>query len=103
MTVDNNVVGAIDGPGLLVLLGVTHDDGTAQVERLASKVWQLRIMRDELSASDLGAPILVISQFTLYGDARKGRRPTWNGRHQALRPSHCTRRSANGSVCSELQ
>lgn len=78
MTVDNNVVGAIDGPGLLVLLGVTHDDGTAQVERLASKVWQLRIMRDELSASDLGAPILVISQFTLYGDARKGRRPTWN-------------------------
>lgn len=78
VTVDKEVVGAIDEPGLLVLLGVTHDDGPAQVERLAAKVWSLRIMRDEKSASDLGAPILVVSQFTLYGDARKGRRPTWN-------------------------
>ena len=78
VTVDNEVVGAIDEPGLLVLLGVTHEDGHEQVERLAAKVWSLRIMRDEKSASDLGAPILVVSQFTLYGDARKGRRPTWN-------------------------
>ena len=78
VTVEDEVVGAIDEPGLAVLLGVTHDDEQTQVERMASKVWQLRIMRDELSASDLGAPILVISQFTLYGDARKGRRPTWN-------------------------
>lgn len=78
VTVDDEVVGAIDEPGLVVLLGVTHDDGQAQVERMASKVWNLRIMRDEQSASDIGAPILVISQFTLYGDARKGRRPTWN-------------------------
>lgn len=78
VTVDDEVVGAIDEPGLVVLLGVTHDDGQTQVERMASKVWSLRIMRDEQSASDLGAPILVISQFTLYGDARKGRRPTWN-------------------------
>lgn len=78
VTVDDEVVGAIDEPGLVVLLGVTHDDGQTQVERMTSKVWSLRIMRDEQSASDLGAPILVISQFTLYGDARKGRRPTWN-------------------------
>lgn len=78
VTVDDEVVGAIDRPGLVVLLGVTHDDGQPQVERMASKVWGLRIMRDEQSASDIGAPILVISQFTVYGDARKGRRPTWN-------------------------
>jgi D-aminoacyl-tRNA deacylase len=76
--VDGKVVGAIDVPGLLVLLGVTHDDGRAQVEWTARKIWDLRIMREERSASDLGAPLLVVSQFTLYGDARKGRRPTWN-------------------------
>lgn len=84
VTVDDEVVGAIDRPGLVVLLGVTHDDGQTQVERMASKVWQLRIMRDEKSASDVDAPIMVISQFTLYGDARKGRRPTWN----AAAPGH---------------
>ena len=77
VTVDGEVVGAIDGPGLVVLLGVTHDDGPAQVAWLARKVWDLRILRDEKSASDVGAPVLVVSQFTLYGDARKGRRPTW--------------------------
>jgi D-tyrosyl-tRNA(Tyr) deacylase len=76
--VDGKVVGAIEGPGLLVLLGVTHDDGPDQVTWMARKVWGLRILRDEQSASDVGAPILVVSQFTLYGDARKGRRPTWN-------------------------
>ena len=78
VTVDGEVVGAFDGPGLVVLLGVTHDDGTRQVEWMARKIWGLRIMRDEQSASDVDAPLLVISQFTLYGDARKGRRPTWN-------------------------
>ena len=77
MTVDGKVVGSVEGPGLLVLLGVTHDDGPTQVAWTARKVWDLRIMRDEQSASDLGAPVLVVSQFTLYGDARKGRRPTW--------------------------
>lgn len=77
MTVDGKVVGEIEKPGLLVLLGVTHDDGPAQVAWLARKIWGLRILRDEQSASDTGAPILVVSQFTLYGDARKGRRPTW--------------------------
>ena len=75
--VDDEVVGAFDGPGLVVLLGVTHHDGREQVEWMARKVWGLRILRDEQSASDVGAPILVVSQFTLYGDARKGRRPTW--------------------------
>ena len=76
--VDGEVVGEITEPGLVVLLGVTHDDGPTQVAWTARKVWELRIMREEKSASDLGAPVLVVSQFTLYGDARKGRRPTWN-------------------------
>jgi D-aminoacyl-tRNA deacylase len=78
VAVDGKLVGAIEGPGLLALLGVTHDDGAVEVAWMARKIWELRIMREEKSASDLAAPILVISQFTLYGDARKGRRPTWN-------------------------
>lgn len=78
MTVDGEVVGAVNGPGLLVLLGVTHDDGPGQVTWMARKIWDVRILRDERSASDVGAPVLVVSQFTLYGDARKGRRPTWS-------------------------
>ncbi|HSE69555.1 MAG TPA: D-aminoacyl-tRNA deacylase [Nocardioidaceae bacterium] len=78
VTVDGKVVGAVRRPGLVVLLGVTHEDDLAQVQWMARKLWSLRIMREEKSASDLDAPILVVSQFTLYGDARKGRRPTWN-------------------------
>jgi D-tyrosyl-tRNA(Tyr) deacylase len=78
VTVDGSVVGAIDGPGLLALVGVTHDDNPALADRLAEKLWTLRILEDEKSCSDLGAPLLVVSQFTLYGDARKGRRPTWS-------------------------
>jgi D-tyrosyl-tRNA(Tyr) deacylase len=78
VAVDGVVVGAIDDPGLVVLLGVTHDDGAAQVSWMARKIWELRLLRDERSASDVGAPVLVVSQFTLYGDARRGRRPTWN-------------------------
>jgi D-aminoacyl-tRNA deacylase len=78
VSVDGMIVGAIEGPGLLVLLGVTHDDGPAQATWTARKVWDLRILREERSAADIGAPVLVVSQFTLYGDARKGRRPTWN-------------------------
>ena len=77
-TVDGKIVGQIEGPGLVVLLGVTHDDGPEQVAWMARKIWSLRILRDEQSASDVDAPVLVVSQFTLYGDARKGRRPTWN-------------------------
>ncbi|MFE0422538.1 D-aminoacyl-tRNA deacylase [Streptomyces sp. NPDC058953] len=71
-------VGEIEGEGLCVLVGVTHDDTPEQAERLARKLWSLRILQDERSCSDVNAPLLVISQFTLYGDARKGRRPTWN-------------------------
>jgi D-tyrosyl-tRNA(Tyr) deacylase len=78
VVVGDEVVGGIDGPGLVVLLGVTHGDGPAQVERLARKVVDLRILRDERSALDCGAPLLVVSQFTLYADTRKGRRPSWS-------------------------
>ncbi|MDO8106442.1 D-aminoacyl-tRNA deacylase [Isoptericola sp. b441] len=76
--VDGEVVGAIDEPGLVVLLGATHDDGPAEVAWIARKVADLRILRDEQAAVDAGAPVLVVSQFTLYADVRKGRRPTWN-------------------------
>jgi D-tyrosyl-tRNA(Tyr) deacylase len=78
VVVDGEVVGAIDKPGILALVGVTHDDGAAQVETIARKIADLRILHDEKSVADIGAPVLVVSQFTLYGDARKGRRPTWN-------------------------
>lgn len=78
VSVGGEVTGSFDEPGLVVLLGVTHDDGPEQVGWLARKIWQLRIMREERSAEELGAPLLVVSQFTLYGDARKGRRPTWH-------------------------
>ena len=76
--VDGAVVGAIDRPGLVVLLGVTHDDGPDQVAVVARKVAELRILRGERSATDDRAPVLLVSQFTLYADTRKGRRPTWN-------------------------
>ena len=75
--VDGEVVGQLDSPGLLVLLGVTHDDGPEQVATMARKIAGLRILEGEQSASDLDAPVLVVSQFTLYGDTRKGRRPSW--------------------------
>jgi D-aminoacyl-tRNA deacylase len=78
VTVDGELVGEITEPGLLVLLGVTHSDTAADAAALARKIWQLRILREELSASQLGAPILVISQFTLYADTSKGRRPSWS-------------------------
>jgi D-tyrosyl-tRNA(Tyr) deacylase len=87
VTVDNETVGAI-GPGILALIGVTHDDTAAQAEKLAAKVWNLRIFDDEdgvmnRSAADVGGEILIVSQFTLYGDTRKGRRP---GYSDAARP-----------------
>jgi D-aminoacyl-tRNA deacylase len=77
VVVGGAVVGSLSAPGLLVYLGVTHTDGPVEVDWMARKIWGLRILPDERSASDLGAPVLVVSQFTLYGDARKGRRPTW--------------------------
>ena len=76
--VDGQVVGAIDRPGLLILVGVTHDDTEAITARLAEKVWTLRILADERSCATEQAPILVVSQFTLYADTRKGRRPSWS-------------------------
>ena len=77
VSVGQQVAGAIDEPGLLVLVGVTHDDTPQQAARLAAKLWGLRILDGEKSCSDVAAPLLVISQFTLYADTRKGRRPTW--------------------------
>lgn len=81
--VGGETVGEIGGQGLCVLVGVTHQDTPEHAERLARKLWTVRLFEPpdgtgpERSCSDLGAPLLVISQFTLYGDARKGRRPTW--------------------------
>ncbi|MET9371661.1 D-aminoacyl-tRNA deacylase [Streptomyces griseoflavus] len=76
--VDGETVGSIEGEGLCVLVGVTHEDTEEDAARLARKLWSVRMLQDEKSCSDIGAPLLVISQFTLYGDARKGRRPTWS-------------------------
>ena len=94
MSVDGAVVGSFEGPGLVVLVGVTHDDTATQASALADKIYDLRIFAHahaaasgatlpadagrEVSAADLGLPVLVISQFTLYADTRKGRRPTWD-------------------------
>ncbi|HEY2520239.1 MAG TPA: D-aminoacyl-tRNA deacylase [Streptosporangiaceae bacterium] len=77
VSVDGRVTGAIDEPGLLVLVGVTHSDTADQAAKLAAKLWGLRILEGEKSCSDVGAPLLIISQFTLYADTRKGRRPSW--------------------------
>lgn len=76
--VDGEVVGSIEGPGLLVLLGVTHTDTAAVADKLADKTWQLRILDGERSCAELDASLLVVSQFTLYADTRKGRRPSWS-------------------------
>jgi D-aminoacyl-tRNA deacylase len=76
--VAGEVVGAIDRPGLVILVGITHDDQPATIDRLAEKVWTLRILDGERSCQQENAPILVVSQFTLYADTRKGRRPSWS-------------------------
>ncbi|OBK17692.1 D-aminoacyl-tRNA deacylase [Mycobacterium asiaticum] len=80
VSVAGEVVGAIrpTGQGLLALVGVTHSDQPDHARRMAEKLWKLRILDDEKSASDVGAPILLVSQFTLYADTAKGRRPSWN-------------------------
>jgi len=78
VSVDGEVVGRLPSPGLVVLVGATHDDTPAIAAQLAAKIWAMRILDGELSASDMSAPLLVISQFTLYADTRKGRRPSWN-------------------------
>lgn len=76
--VDGDLVGAIDKPGLLVLLAAVNGDGEEQCQWMARKIADLRILREEKSVSDVGAPVLLVSQFTLYGQAAKGRRPSWS-------------------------
>ena len=83
VTVDGEVVGAIDEPGLLVLLGIHAGDDVAKAAVMARKLHELRVLRDEESCATANAPLLVVSQFTLYGDTKKGRRPSWT---QAARP-----------------
>jgi D-aminoacyl-tRNA deacylase len=80
VSIDGQVVGAIrpEGQGLLAFVGVTHSDDLDKARRVAEKLWKLRILADERSAADIDAPILVVSQFTLYADTAKGRRPSWN-------------------------
>lgn len=82
VTVDDGagheVVGELDAPGLLVLLGVAATDGDPDVTTMVRKIADLRILRDDVSAGDAGAPVLVVSQFTLLGDTARGRRPSWS-------------------------
>lgn len=98
VTVDGEVVGSIDGPGLLVYLGVTHGDGPDEVAWMARKIRDVRILRDEQSVADVDASVLVVSQFTLYGDARKGRRPSWT----AAAPGAVSE-PLYDAVCAELE
>ena len=78
VVVDGKIVGELARPGLAVLVAVTHDDTGDTADALAAKLWRLRVLDDERSAEDEDAPLLVISQFTLYADTRKGRRPSWS-------------------------
>jgi D-tyrosyl-tRNA(Tyr) deacylase len=71
-------VGGFDGEGLVVLLGVTHDDAPPQVERMARKIAELKLLRGDRSVLEAAAPVLLISQFTLYAETRKGRKPSWS-------------------------
>jgi D-tyrosyl-tRNA(Tyr) deacylase len=84
VSVNKVVVALIDRPGLVILVGVTHSDTELEANRLADKIWDLRILDGEKSASDTDAPLLVVSQFTLYGETGKGRRPSWS----AAAPAH---------------
>lgn len=77
VTVADQLVGQVQGAGLLVLLGVTHTDGAVQVQKVAAKIAGLRLFEGEKSVSEIGGSVLVVSQFTLYGDTKKGRRPSW--------------------------
>lgn len=97
VVVDGRVVGRVEAPALLVYLGVTHADGPDDIVWMARKIWDLRLLRDEQSLSDVGGSALVVSQFTLYGEARKGRRPTW----QAAAPGEISQ-PVYDAVCDEL-
>lgn len=85
VSVDDKIVSALPRAGLMILLGVHQDDSEAEADALVDKIVHLRILENERSALDLDVPLLVVSQFTLYGDVRKGRRPSWS---QAARPEH---------------
>lgn len=78
VTVNGEVVGRLSSPGLVALVGITHSDTVEVVDKVADKTWGLRILDGEASAADLQAPLLVVSQFTLYANTRKGRRPSWS-------------------------
>ena len=77
VTVAGEVVGAIETPGLLVLIGITHTDGAATAASMARKLYELRVLRNEQSCASSGAPLLIVSQFTIYGETARGRRPSW--------------------------
>ena len=98
VTVGDDMVGGIDRAGLLVYLGVTHEDGAEEVTWMARKIWDLRLLREERSLSDVDAPVLVVSQFTLSGDARMGRRPTW----ESAAPGPISE-PVYDAVCAELE
>ena len=93
VSIDGEVVGELPRPGLLVLAGVGRDDDAAAAKTLAAKIWGLRILREELSASDVDAPILVVSQFTLFASTRKGRRPGWSRPPPGRSPNRSSRPS----------
>jgi D-aminoacyl-tRNA deacylase len=84
VVVDGETIGELNRPGLVVLVGVTHSDTASDATVMASKLYHLRILDGEQSCADVGAPLLVISQFTLYAETGKGRRPSWN----AAAPAH---------------
>lgn len=94
VVVGGETVGEIIGEGLCVLVGVTHEDTKEKAAQLARKLWSIRMLHDEKSCSDIDAPLLVISQFTLYGDARKGRRPPGTPPPRVMSPSPSSRRSS---------
>jgi D-tyrosyl-tRNA(Tyr) deacylase len=98
VVVEGEVVGEITSPGLLVLLGVHRDDSPDRAPVMARKLHELRVLRDEESCASTGAPLLVVSQFTLYGDTRKGRRPSWT---DAARSDHAE--PLVNAVVSELR
>lgn len=98
VSVEGEVVGSLTTPGLLVYLGVTHTDGADEVAWMARKIRDLRLLRDEQSVADVGAGVLVVSQFTLYGDAVKGRRPSWS----AAAPGPVSE-PLYKAVCAELE
>ena len=98
VTVDGEPFASLPRPGLLVLAGIAQDDGADEIRSTAAKIWSLRILDGERSASDVDAPIMVISQFTLHASTRKGRRPSWS----AAAPAPISEPLV-ASFCAELE